>query len=44
MHVVFLARCDACFVLGASANGWMKWKDKCGRTLDELFRRQAEKA
>ncbi|RHT75786.1 DUF4357 domain-containing protein [Butyricicoccus sp. AM28-25] len=34
----------ACFVLGVSANGWAKWKDKCGRTLDELFRRQAEKA
>ena len=34
----------ACFVLGASANGWTEWKDKSGRTLDELFRRQAEKA
>ena len=27
------------FVLGASANGWTEWKDKSGRTLDELFRR-----
>ncbi|MFR1716682.1 MAG: DUF4357 domain-containing protein [Butyricicoccus sp.] len=27
----------ACFVLGASANGWTEWKDKSGRTLDELF-------
>ena len=34
----------ACFVLGASTNGWTEWKDKSGRTLDELFRRQAEKA
>ncbi|WP_418370718.1 DUF4357 domain-containing protein [Agathobaculum sp.] len=34
----------ACFVLGASANGWTEWKDKSGRTLDELFRGQAEKA
>lgn len=34
----------ACFVLGTSANGWTEWKDKSGRTLDELFRRQAEKA
>ena len=34
----------ASFVLGTSANGWMEWKDKSGRTLDELFRRQVEKA
>lgn len=34
----------AYFVLGTSANGWTEWKDKSGRTLDELFRRQAEKA
>lgn len=29
------------FVLGGSNNGWVEWKDKNGRTLDELFR-QAE--
>lgn len=33
-----------CFVLGVSANGWAEWKNRNGRTLDELFRRQAEKA
>ena len=28
----------AAFVLGASANGWTEWKNKDGKTLDELFR------
>lgn len=27
------------FVLGGSTNGWTEWKDKDGRTLDELFRK-----
>lgn len=27
------------FVIGGSTNGWMEWKDKDGKTLDELFRR-----
>lgn len=27
------------FVLGGSTNGWVEWKDKSGKTLDELFRR-----
>ena len=26
------------FVLGGSTNGWVEWKDKAGKTLDELFR------
>lgn len=26
------------FVLGGSTNGWVEWKDKTGKTLDELFR------
>lgn len=26
------------FVLGGSTNGWVEWKDKDGKTLDELFR------
>lgn len=29
----------ASFVLGASANGWIEWKNKEGKTLDELFRK-----
>ena len=29
----------ASFVLGASANGWIEWKNKDGKTLDELFRK-----
>lgn len=29
----------AAFVLGASANGWTEWKNKDGKTLDELFRK-----
>lgn len=29
----------AMFVLGGSTNGWVEWKDKDGKTLDELFRR-----
>ncbi|MDB7958101.1 GIY-YIG nuclease family protein [Flavonifractor plautii] len=28
------------FVLGGSTNGWIEWKDRDGRTLDELFRKQ----
>ena len=27
------------FVLGGSTNGWTEWKNKDGKTLDELFRR-----
>lgn len=27
----------ACFVAGCSANGWVEWKDKIGRTLKEIF-------
>lgn len=26
------------FVLGGSTNGWSEWRDKGGKTLDELFR------
>ncbi|MBO5315122.1 MAG: GIY-YIG nuclease family protein [Clostridia bacterium] len=26
------------FVLGGSINGWVEWKDKDGKTLDELYR------
>ena len=29
----------ACFCLGQSSNGWRDWKDKDGRTLDELIRK-----
>ncbi|MCQ2475568.1 MAG: GIY-YIG nuclease family protein [Clostridia bacterium] len=29
----------AAFVLGSSANGWTEWKNKDGKTLDELFRK-----
>ena len=29
----------ASFVLGTSANGWIEWKNKDGKTLDELFRK-----
>lgn len=29
----------AMFVLGGSTNGWTEWKNKDGKTLDELFRR-----
>ena len=29
----------AVFVLGHNANGWMEWKDKDGKTLDELYRK-----
>lgn len=29
----------AMFVLGGSTNGWVEWKNKGGKTLDELFRR-----
>ena len=26
------------FILGGSTNGWMEWKNKDGKTLDELYR------
>ena len=29
----------ASFVIGSSANGWIEWKNKDGKTLDELFRK-----
>ena len=29
----------AMFVLGGSTNGWVEWKSKNGKTLDELFRK-----
>ena len=29
------------FVLGGSTNGWVEWRDKDGKTLDELYRKQA---
>lgn len=29
----------AMFVLGGSTNGWVEWKNKEGKTLDELFRK-----
>ena len=29
----------AMFVLGGSTNGWIEWKNRDGKTLDELFRR-----
>lgn len=29
----------ASFVLGHSANGWMEWKNKNGKTLDEIYRK-----
>ena len=29
----------AMFVLGGSINGWVEWKDKDGKTLDELYRK-----
>lgn len=28
------------FVLGGSTNGWHEWRDKDGKTLDELYRKQ----
>lgn len=27
------------FVLGGSTNGWVEWKDKDGKTLDEIYRK-----
>lgn len=27
------------FVLGGSTNGWVEWKNKHGKTLDEIFRK-----
>ncbi len=32
------------FVLGGSTNGWVEWKNKDGKTLDELVRRQEDSA
>ena len=29
----------SCFVLGGTTNGWLEWKDKAGKTLDEIYRR-----
>ena len=29
----------AMFVLGGSTNGWTEWKDKDGKTLDEIYRK-----
>ena len=29
----------ATFILGGSNNGWTEWKDKDGKTLDELYRK-----
>ena len=27
------------FCIGRAANGWLEWKDKDGKTLDELYRK-----
>ena len=27
------------FILGGSTNGWIEWKNKDGKTLDELYRK-----
>lgn len=27
------------FILGGSTNGWVEWKNKDGKTLDEIFRK-----
>ena len=27
------------FVLGGSTNGWAEWKNKDGKTLDEIYRK-----
>ncbi len=29
----------AMFVLGGSTNGWVEWKNKDGKTLDEMYRK-----
>ena len=29
----------AMFVLGGSTNGWIEWKNKDGKTLDEMYRK-----
>ena len=31
------------FVLGGSTNGWSDWRDKDGKTLDELYRKQSNR-
>ena len=28
------------FILGYAANGWVEWKNKYGKTLDEIYRKQ----
>ncbi len=28
------------FILGGSSNGWMEWKNKDGKTLDQIYRKQ----
>lgn len=30
------------FVLGGSTNGWTEWKDKDGKTLDQIYRKQSQ--
>ena len=30
----------AAFVYGTNANGWTEWKDKDGKTLDQIYRKQ----
>lgn len=30
----------ASFILGHNANGWVEWKNKDGKTLDEIYRKQ----
>ena len=37
-HVFKSPSAASATVLGRSSNGWMEWKDKQGRTLDELLR------
>lgn len=27
------------FILGGSTNGWVEWKNKDGKTLDEIYRK-----
>lgn len=39
-HVFTSPSTAAAVVLGRSANGWMEWKDKEGRTLDEVKRKE----
>lgn len=32
----------SCFVLGGSTNGWVEWKDKDGKSLDEIYRKSTK--